>query len=78
MNNIILIYSPTQRTGKTHLTKELLSRKIVNKVDSFAVYIKKLSHDLHKGVSHLNLSKEDLFDLYKSTTALSSNKFIFL
>lgn len=71
MNNIILVYSPCQATGKSYLSKELVTRKIVNNVDSFAVYIKKLSHDLHQAVSYLTLSKEEFYQTKKDEKLLN-------
>ena len=61
MNNLILIYSPCQRTGKSFLAKELVNRKIANSLDSFAVYIKKLSYDLHQALSYDRLSKDEFY-----------------
>lgn len=70
MNNIILIHSTSQGVGKTTLAKELIFRKIVNDVDSFAIYIKKLAFDLHKAVSYLSLSKDDFYQLRKDEKIL--------
>lgn len=70
MNNIILIYSPSQGTGKTFLSNELVKRNIVNLKDSFAMYIKELSYTLHKSVSYLSLSKEDFYQLKKDQKIL--------
>lgn len=71
MNNIILIYSPCQRTGKTFLSNELVKRNIVKLKDSFALYIKELSFNLHKSVSYLPLSKEDFYQLRKDEKILN-------
>lgn len=71
MNNIILIYSPSQRTGKTYLSRELVSRGIVDKTDSFALYIKKLAYDLHKSVSYHKLSKEEFYQTLKDDKILN-------
>ncbi len=65
MNNIILLYGTSQGVGKTTLAKELISRKIVNTVDSFAVYIKKLSYDLHNAVSSISMTKEEFYQTKK-------------
>lgn len=70
MNNIILIYSPCQRTGKTHLSNELVNRKIANLKDSFAVYIKELAFNLHKAVSFITLAEEDFYQLRKDEKIL--------
>lgn len=70
MNNIILIYSPSQRTGKTYLSNELVNRKIANLKDSFAIYIKELSFNLHKAVSYLPLSEEDFYQVRKDEKIL--------
>lgn len=70
MNNIVLIYSPCQKTGKTFLSEELIKRKIINTKDSFAVYIKKISLDIHKAVSHLNLTQEEFFQTKKDEKIL--------
>lgn len=70
MNNIILIYSPCQRTGKTYLSNELINRKIANLKDSFAIYIKELSFDLHKAVSYISLEQEDFYQLRKDEKIL--------
>lgn len=73
MHNIILLASDGQRVGKTYLAKDLVSKKICSDIDAFAIYIKKLALDLHKGVSYIPLSKEEFYQTRKDDKILNGH-----
>ena len=71
MINILLIASSGQRVGKTYLANELVSRKLFSERDGFAIYIKKLSYDIHQNLSYINLTKDEFYQDKKDDKILN-------
>lgn len=71
MHNVILLSSDGQKLGKTELAKTLVKEGICCARDSFAIYIKKLSLDLHKGVSYDKYNSEEFYQTVKDKKVLN-------